>query len=569
MRWAGAVACVATALALTMVPTMTKAQLSPGDLTRAHAALEGVENCRQCHESGRGQVAPKCLLCHRLLNERVEAGQGLHSLPEFKECQSCHVEHQGRGYELIWWKGGRENFDHARTGYPLDGAHARQTCEGCHQASHIVNKQAMIEQKVDLARTFLGLNVSCLSCHADEHRGQLATTCRDCHGMAGWTPAPGFNHDRTKFVLTGRHVTTVCNKCHTRVPDGTMAADKDLAYLRFRGLTHEKCLDCHKDVHGGKFGAKCESCHTTADWGLADRSRFDHSRTRFPLQGKHVSVTCAVCHKPGRPRTGMKFAKCMDCHSDTHKGEFAHRAMNGACEECHTVSGYTPALFSLAQHEKTEYPLHGAHLAVICNNCHPRLAKDGQPRPGRFTFKSRRCTVCHSDAHGGTLTKLTAKTGCELCHADDHWGTIHFDHRQTDYPLDGKHAAVSCRTCHRPAAGDSARHVLKFVTLGKQCSACHQDIHAGQFRKEAIKASADKSMTFCERCHTPQGWHALKFNHDTDTEFPLEGAHRNVACRGCHKSVTRGEAAFVLYKVKGRACRDCHGSNVTEMRKSG
>jgi hypothetical protein len=57
----------------------------------------------------------------------------------------------------------------------------------------------------------------------------------------------------------------------------------------------------------------------------------------------------------------------------------------------------------------------------------------------------------------------------------------------------------------------------------------------------------------CGECHTPEKWTPVDnpptFRHDS-TGFALESAHRQVSCRGCHRSL-------VFHEV-GTACVDCH-----------
>jgi predicted CXXCH cytochrome family protein len=74
-------------------------------------------------------------------------------------------------------------------------------------------------------------------------------------------------------------------------------------------------------VHEEEFAeagiTDCKRCHVTGDWYP---SLFDHSKTAFPLDGKHVDVECRECHKPdpsaGDRMTSFKIPKfeCIDCH---------------------------------------------------------------------------------------------------------------------------------------------------------------------------------------------------------------------------------------------------------------
>ena len=54
-------------------------QISPGDLAEAHAHLEGMSNCTECHTLGEKVSNDKCLECHTLLKDRVDNKLGYHS----------------------------------------------------------------------------------------------------------------------------------------------------------------------------------------------------------------------------------------------------------------------------------------------------------------------------------------------------------------------------------------------------------------------------------------------------------------------------------------------------------
>ncbi|MEJ2536438.1 MAG: cytochrome c family protein, partial [Calditrichia bacterium] len=165
-------------------------QLSPGDLHKSHAHLEGLKNCQKCHGVGQRITASQCLECHQILKEEIDQKKGLHSRPGYNECQKCHVEHHGRDFDLIWWEKGQENFNHELTGFTLLCKHKNLKCNQCHQEKNMADKSKFTSQGKDLNRTCLGLSQDCLNCHRDEHRGQLSSTCLNCHNMDGWKPAP-------------------------------------------------------------------------------------------------------------------------------------------------------------------------------------------------------------------------------------------------------------------------------------------------------------------------------------------------------------------------------------------
>lgn len=530
------------------------AQLSPGKLHQVHKDLEGVENCTKCHVSGKKLTPGRCLDCHKLLKARIDKGEGLHANKDFKECQKCHIEHQGRKSQLIYWKEGRDNFNHEKTGFKLEGAHAKLKCEKCHNENNIVNKEKLKKQKKDLNHTFLGLDQRCLSCHIDEHRGQLAENCTNCHNLEAWKPAPRFDHAKTKFILTGKHQKVECQKCHVVKTDKVIGEDK--SYLNFKIQKFNRCLDCHKDQHQGRFGKKCEKCHTTRGWKDYNQRQFNHDLTPFPLKGRHKTVECAKCHKNPANWRIARYQQCIDCHENYHIGQFKDAQKARKCETCHTVEGFSPAKFTMEDHEKTDYPLKGAHKAVPCILCHKKVKRKNNTFTQQFKFSSTRCAACHKDPHGGQVDRYKKMKsqqkkmdGCEHCHSVEGWNLITFAHSLTKFNLEGRHQEVACQACHKP----DKRTVVRFSGIAQQCENCHEDKHHGQFK-------ADNGQTDCNRCHSPSGWKAEKFNHDRDARFKLTGAHQKVACKSCHPVEGQGKQKFVRYKPLAFSCQACHGN---------
>ncbi len=496
----------------------------------------------------------KCLGCHSELRTRIEARRGLHAQLEYADCQLCHVEHQGREFSLVYWKGGEESFDHSLTGYSLRGKHATAACRGCHRPDYVVDSIALLRRQKDLAHTFLGLDTGCVSCHFDEHRAQLPMTCSQCHTFVSWAPAPGFDHSKTDFGLTGRHASTACAQCHQKITLSVSSGDRE--YLRFAGVAHEACIDCHADVHGSRFGLRCEGCHSTNGWQVADHAGFDHNKTRYPLEGRHKFVACDKCHASGKPKSGVRFQNCLDCHKDHHAGEFTDRAQRGACEECHTVTGFAPSLFTMEKHQATGFVLRGAHLAVSCIQCHTDAPGAFPTRVGRYTWASTRCQDCHRDVHRGQLAKFVEHSGCEYCHSENAWSQIRFAHDSTRFPLQGKHTSLSCASCHRGDSGSATSPSLTFAAIRCDCESCHHDTHRGQFT-----ISDTIPRVRCERCHTYADWRPTLFDHSTMTDYPLEGAHAPVPCEKCHTPTESNGQLFVDYHITDRSCRSCHASD--------
>ena len=57
----------------------------------------------------------------------------------------------------------------------------------------------------------------------------------------------------------------------------------------------------------------------------------------------------------------------------------------------------------------------------------------------------------------------------------------------------------------------------------------------------------------CATCHTTATWTGATFNHNTQTKFPLTGAHVSVACNVCHASG--------VYAGLSTACYSCHAKD--------
>jgi len=448
-------------------------QLSPGDLARVHSSLEGITNCTKCHELGEGPAESKCLDCHKLIADRLESKKGFHHQAvniDENGCFDCHAEHAGEEFDLVFWPDGREDFDHVSIGFPLLGSHARNKCRDCHHPGLIREDLKKREPDKDLTRTYLGLGTDCLSCHKDQHQGQLGNDCTQCHNQDKFIPANGFDHNRARFALTGRHARIDCEKCHS-TSTNLLPTGVEVAYQQYTGLQFNLCTSCHQDHHQGRFGSNCEQCHSTAGWKSATTTGLDHDKTAFPLVGLHRTVKCTKCHGTKSLLTKIPHDQCADCHEDVHRGQLAHRANNGACDNCHTVYGFLPARFTISDHSETHFPLVGAHLAQPCIACHKQEAGAQGRSVMNFKMSSTSCESCHADTHRG---QFKARGSCNACHSTESWSLASFDHgRDTEYPLTGAHLSIPCRSCH-PQEVDANGSFVRFSPLGKECTDCHR-----------------------------------------------------------------------------------------------
>jgi len=532
-------------------------QISPGPLSRAHQSLEGATQCASCHKFG-GEAILKCLDCHSEIAERLSSRKGLHATYGMKagssqDCARCHSEHNGLDFQLVKWD--TKNFDHKQTGYVLQGKHAGLGCNLCHTPEHIAAARRSTIRVRDLSRTFLGLSPACTTCHQDAHNGRLGTECAQCHNSTDWKNTAGqFDHSRTRFPLTGLHAQVQCQQCHTPGLDSKP---------RYAGLPFSKCSDCHSDPHAGSFAPQsCQSCHNTGGWKRVSTSvlnnSFDHSQTKYPLLGKHQQVECVSCHRKGDFKQPLAFGKCMDCHHDEHQGQFAERVGGQECSSCHSVEGFKPAMFGLKEHSATAYPLQGKHATLQCAQCHIPRGKETL-----YKIKFSRCLDCHKDEHQAQFAAAPYLNRCEQCHTLDGYKPSTFGlarHKQSRFVLTGAHLAVTCEECHKAQTQTSAQSKpeVPYHFEDMSCAGCHKDPHHGQFGKR-MQRLVNGQPVGCEACHTNKTWTELsRFDH-SQTDFPLAGAHRAVACIDCHKPTNlETKLASVDFQAAPKQCEDCH-----------
>ncbi|MFH0894402.1 MAG: cytochrome C, partial [Bacteroidota bacterium] len=363
-------------------------QISPGDLSSPHAHLEGLSNCTQCHVLGNKVSSEKCLACHTEIKDRINIQKGYHSSSDVREkdCFVCHNDHHGKNFQLI--RMDFEKFDHKLTGYTLSVPHAKKECKDCHDTKHIE------DQKIKAKKfTYLGLNQECLTCHVDYHQKTLSPVCLNCHNSDSFKPASKFNHSDTKFILAGKHINVDCIKCHKIE---TVDGKKFQQFSLDRSFT---CSSCHKDPHQNRFGQDCIQCHTVESFQIIKGGKeFDHNKTDYKLEDKHLTVNCKACHKT-KFTDPLKFANCKDCHSDYHKNQFAKNGISPDCSQCHNVKGFTLFSYTIDQHNMSNFQLQGAHQAVPCFECHKKQ------KEWSFEKIGVNCIDCHTDIHMAVIDK--------------------------------------------------------------------------------------------------------------------------------------------------------------------
>jgi hypothetical protein len=466
--------------------------IMPGQVIQGHADLE--TDCKKCHvRFDKKAQTGLCLDCHKDVAHDTRQKQGYHGRIPEQECRACHTEHKGRAMKIAAFD--PKTFDHRLTDFPLKGGHLgpKAECRNCHASG----------------KKFRAAPSECVACHLkdDKHKGSLGKDCADCHSEKNWKDTR-FDHAKTRFPLTGKHRDVLCKACH--------------ADPKFKGAPTQ-CVACHRKDdqrkgHQGKFGDKCETCHTDRDWKAI---RFDHNRdTKYSLKGKHATAKCTACHTGILYKDKIASTRCVACHRKDddrkgHQGKFGDK-----CESCHIEKSWTETSFD--HDRQTKYPLRGKHRLAKCEGCHTA--------PLQSQKLATTCIACHlkDDKHRGQEGR-----DCERCHNEQKWKDAVFDHGLARFPLLGKHAKVECKKCHLSAAFKDAR---------SECIACHRkdDKHKAKLGSE------------CGLCHNARDWKAWRFDHNRQTGFTLDGGHKGIDCLACHTRPLAGKVSL------SRSCSNCH-----------
>ncbi len=351
-------------------------------LTGAHAPLQ----CSQCHTGSDFKAASRtCDGCH--MADYKKTTNPNHVQAGFPtDCSVCHTN--------IQWAGAK--FDHAGvSGFPLTGAHAPLQCRQCHTGSDFKSAP----------RTCEGCHIADFKKTTNPNHVQAGfpSDCSLCHTTIQWAGAQ-FDHSRTKFALTGAHKPLQCAQCHTSGTFASTAANCDACHLtRYKATTNPN------HVTAG-FPLDCSVCHTTTSWAGAV---FDHSKSKFPLTGAHVSVQCASCHVGGR-FTGTP-TDCYSCHKANYDSvqNPNHKAANypTTCTSCHTTTTWKGAT---ATHNK--FPIYSGKHAKVWTSC-----ADCHVNPSNYnTFSCINChqhTQANTDSHHrGVRNYAYQPTTCYQCH---------------------------------------------------------------------------------------------------------------------------------------------------------
>jgi hypothetical protein len=490
-----------------------------------------------------------CLSCHKDdFHKFNKSDEKSFKLGDLNKCSTCHTETK--------WKEVHDFNHSAQTRYPIDGKHTDLKCDECHfphdkkLKSAPLSKMSTYLSKVGTYKWPQLESKTCEVCHDSPHlkefsKDLLLKKCTECHTTQSWytlKEGGGFDHNKSRFALTGDHKEIRCSECHG--PSGKQV-------FKFKSADKDFCIDCHNNIHKDQFSAKyenkkCSECHSTDKF--SERLRFDHKNTNYDLLGSHTKIKCQECHIQTQTKVAiltpnsdkktfpegksfqlglfkfdqLKEKECLSCHSDYHKGQLGNN-----CKSCHNENKWSESTFN---HDKdSKYHLVDKHSQLKCSKCHlpsntQTVIFKKETRPLiHYKPLGQTCIDCHKDPHKGSFGKQ-----CQECHSERGWKLTRNFHK--NFTLTGVHYALECSECHKDGR--------KLAGLSQQCISCHlkDDVHSG-------------TLANCKECHQQQFWDISAFRHSM-SRFPLRGAHRTLDCFDCHKGG--------VYKGLASQCYTCH-----------
>lgn len=279
------------------------------------------------------------------------------------------------------------------------------------------------------------------------------------------------------------------------------------------------------------FPADCSLCHVGDDWHtIRDDFTFDHlAETGVALRGAHADAECLRCHNDRGPVVSFANRGCGGCHDDVHRGELGRE-----CASCHDERDWRPDE-QISLHQRTRFPLIGAHAAAACWRCHPGA------QTGNFTRVDTECVTCHAEdlarAQEPNHFDLGYVDACDRCHFPTTWEGAGFVH--PGFPLTGGHRGLACDACHEGGI---------YTGTPSDCFSCHASDYSGAADPDHV---AGGFPTDCELCHNPRDWNDATFNHGGIT----------ADCVTCHlddyQGTTDPDHVALGYSTD---CEQCHNT---------
>ena len=175
-----------------------------------------------------------------------------------------------------------------------------------------------------------------------------------------------------------------------------------------------------------------------------------------------------------------------------------------------------------------------------CLDCHKEIRPFIEQKKGFHGLATGSCISCHKE-HKGREYDSAAVNEQE------------FDHGTTGYRLEGKHGELKCSECHSEKRGSKRVRPKGTRYFGAQasCISCHKKDDHHQFPSDWAKKD-------CISCHGLKSWKTdIKFNHEKDAKYKLEGKHATISCKECH--TPKGKSPIYRWPDrKQKQCLSCH-----------
>jgi hypothetical protein len=480
-------------------------------------------------------------------------------------------------------------FDHATTGYPLAGAHAKERCESCHRnavfkgtpkdcaSCHIAGARWARDNTVMPAR-HVPTSAGCDSCHDTRrfagarfsHAGIPPGSCQNCHNGSVAAAKPR-DHLPT---------TSSCDTCHTT---GTWAGARP-DHAGFTQAT--SCASCHNGstasgkpaTHVPVGATNCFSCHGVTAW---KPSRWNHTQVVVtaqcaschngaypPAEGKpshHIpytqvagggSANCDTCHKsgtsswnPGLLHANLNVtANCASCHNGSYLGARgkpadATHANASTCENCHTNRAWTGAQVDHA----------GFNQTTNCASCHNGSNAPGKPA-SHIPVGLTNCHACHGvtawKPSKWNHTQVVVTAQCASCHTGSYPPADGKPANHIPYALVPPAASANCDGCHKSGyASWNPGRFHPYYSVGTSCSTCHTGSYLGARGKPPTPIH--NGVTACEQCHNTTSWSNANVDHG--------GFNQNTPCASCHNGVSAPGKPATHIPAGTTSCYSCHG----------
>ena len=370
----------------------------------------------------------KCLDCHDH-NDLARSDQRRQGLPRVgdvvkgKKCETCHLEHKGRGYDIMGWKsvagrreGLRPRSHRLAAQRQARGDRLRRLPQGDGQAG----PQDVHGHRPAVRRVGLPQQGSAAQVRARARHARVRALPQRERVEAARSANQKFNHDDRKdaaMPLLGSHKDVACSKCHAKSVFNLPFAEPD------------SCgnAGCHQSPHDGHlFGKRdCEWCHSPTFKTLKQQN-FDHTektqvrpRSRAPqdqvLRLPHQGARRGQAERARASSATRRTATTASGSRSSAIRRSAARATRRAGRSSRRTRSTTRA--------NTKFTLDGKHAEVACRACHRGKSPSDfeeftRPRSTARARSSAWAATQHKNVHDETVhrTASARTTSARLPH---------------------------------------------------------------------------------------------------------------------------------------------------------